>query len=78
MNVIDITNKMKPENLNIKPNQNLIGLIVGLASVGIAEYFCLNLLFCLGTIVTVLFLISICFTLYFYTLGYCKKRGLDS
>ncbi|MCX6753729.1 MAG: hypothetical protein NTV03_01590 [Candidatus Nomurabacteria bacterium] len=67
---------MEKPNLNIKPNQNFLGLILGLASIGFAEYFCLIWLFCFGIAVSLIFFISVCFTLYFYTIKYCKNKTL--
>lgn len=66
---------MEKSNINIKPNQNLVGLIVGLASVGFAEYFKLTCLFYLGLIVSIIFLISVCFTSYSYTDNYCRNKS---
>lgn len=64
------------KNLNIKPNQNLIGLIVGLSSVGLAEYFQLIWLFFFGFLTVIIFFISVSITLIAYTKNYYKNKEL--
>ena len=55
-------------------NQNLWLLVVSLISLGASEYFYLKSLFVFSIIITILALISLCFTVSFYTYHYCKDK----
>ncbi len=68
---MDIPNFTK---IDMKPNQNLTGLVVGLIALGFAEFFCLKFLFWVGLIISVIFLLSVAFTTYFYTINYCFNK----
>ena len=74
MNAINATNNMQTPNIDIKVNQNLAGLILGLASIELSEYFKLTWSFWVGFVVTIIFTISVVITTAFYTYNYCKNK----
>lgn len=55
-------------------NQNLWLLLVSFGSLGVSEYFYLKYLFIFSMIITVLAILSLCFTVTFYTYRYCKNK----
>jgi hypothetical protein len=62
------------DKFNINLNQNLWGLVVAYAALGIAEHLGLRRLGCLAFIASIGLTISILFTAAFYTWDYCQKR----
>lgn len=66
------------DQVNINLNQNLWGMIVGLGSLGIADYYRLCTLFWFSCAVTTIMLISIGFTTYAYTKNYCAQKQPSS
>ncbi len=60
--------------VDIKPNQNLLGLVVVLVSLGIAEYYNLCALFWLSAVASFAFVVSNIFTLVAYTVNYWNKK----
>lgn len=62
------------KKVEVKPNQNLLGLIVVLVALGVAEYYHLVILLYFGFAVSSIFLLSNIFTLKAYTRNYCKKK----
>ncbi|MCR4334751.1 MAG: hypothetical protein NUV47_03445 [Patescibacteria group bacterium] len=65
------------KKLDIKPNQNLIGLTIGLITVGVAEFFSLRYLFVFGSITTIIFLLSVESTTRSYTKNYCLNKMIE-
>lgn len=64
-----------PENqFKINLNQNLWGLVVGLSALGLAERFTLRLLFYFGIAISIIMVISVCFTTIAYTIDYWRNR----
>jgi hypothetical protein len=63
------------DKLYINLNQNLWGLVVGYAALGISEHWCLHWLFRLSLIVSIGLSISVMFTVAFYTWDYCRKKA---
>lgn len=63
------------DKININLNQNLWGLLVGFGFLGVSEYYnlCVSLIF--ATILSVIMLISICFTTFAYTVNYMNKKN---
>lgn len=66
------------DHVNINFNQNLWGMIIGLYSLGVAEYYRLSALFWFSVAVTVIMLISIGFTTYAYTKNYYAQKQPSS
>lgn len=62
------------EKLDISLNQNLWGLVVCYAALGIAEHWSLCVLFWLSLICSVGMTLSVLITLGFYTWRYCKNK----
>ena len=62
------------DQFKINLNQNLWGLVVGLVSLGVAEYFGLCILFWFACIVSTITVVSVALTTYAYTVNYCKKK----
>ena len=58
------------DKFNINLNQNLWGLVVAFAALGMAEYWCLKWLFRLSLTVAIVMSISVFFTILFYTERY--------
>lgn len=63
------------DSFKINPNQNLLGLLVGLISLGAAEYFKLCTLFWFSVVISAVMTLSLVFTTYSYTKTYCKKKN---
>ncbi len=62
----------------INLNQNLWGLLLGLAALGAADYFKLSTSFYWISLILVIGMtVSMAFTLTFYTIHYCKKKHKD-
>ncbi|HET9322180.1 MAG TPA: hypothetical protein VFO27_20475, partial [Bryobacteraceae bacterium] len=59
---------------SINLNQNLWGLVVCYAALGIAQHWCLGALFWLSLVASVGMTLSVLITTGFYTWNYCKKR----
>ena len=66
------------DQFKINLNQNLWGLVVGLVSLGVAEYFGLCILFWFACIVSTITVVSVALTTYAYTVNYCKKKLFPS
>jgi hypothetical protein len=62
------------ELFKINLNQNLWGLIIGLGSLGIAEYYKLCTLFWFAVVVSVVMVSSIAITTWAYTVNYLKNK----
>ncbi len=62
------------DKLNINLNQNLWGLVVSYAALGVAEHWCLKVLFWFACVASAGMTISVLVTLFFYTLNYCRKK----
>lgn len=65
---------MSPVNIEFNLNQNLWLLLVSLISLGVSEYFYLKYLLIFSTIVTIFAVISLFFTVIFYTHHYCVNK----
>lgn len=63
------------ENFKINLNQNLWGMILSFASLGLAEYFHLNMLFNFSLVSSIVFSVSVLITTSFYTWNYCKNKS---
>jgi len=62
------------EQFKVNLNQNLWGLVIGLATLGSAEYFKLCTLYLFGVAASGIMLLSVIFTTYAYTVRYCKNK----
>lgn len=62
------------ELFKINLNQNLWGLIIGLGSLGIAEYYKLCALFWFSVVISVVMVSSIAVTTWAYTVNYLKNK----
>ena len=62
------------ENFKINLNQNLWGLIVAFAALGISEYYGLCALFWVSLLVSVVMTISVVATVIAYTIKYCRSK----
>lgn len=62
------------DNVNLKLNQNLWGLIVAYSALGAAEYWDLKCLFWFAVIASAGMSISVAFTLTAYTVDYWRHR----
>lgn len=63
------------DKFNVNLNQNLWGLVVCYASLGVAEHWRLCTLFWLSVISSAGMTLSVLITLAFYTWNYCKKKA---
>jgi hypothetical protein len=63
------------DKFNINLNQNLWGLVVAYAALGVAEHWCLRWLFRLSLVVAIGLSMSVLLTVAFYTWNYCRKRA---
>jgi hypothetical protein len=63
------------EEFKINLNQNLWGLVVGLGSLGAAEHFALETLYCFSVVVSVVMVFSVAATTVAYTINYVRKRA---
>lgn len=63
------------DNLNIKLNQNLWGLIASLGSLGASEYFELSTLYWFSTVVAAVMTLSISVTTFAYTRYYWQEKS---
>jgi hypothetical protein len=64
------------ENFKINLNQNLWGLVVGLAALGVAERYSLSKLACFGLFISGLMSLSLLATTISYTFKYCREKAL--
>ena len=62
------------EQVKINLNQNLWGLVIGLAGLGVAEHFKLSALFWLSLLVSLAMIASVWVTTLAYTLNYWKNK----
>jgi len=62
------------DKFNINLNQNLWGLVVAYAALGVAEHWCLPWLFRMSVVVAIGLSISVLVTAAFYTWEYCRKK----
>lgn len=62
------------DKFNINLNQNLWGLVVAYAALGVAEHWCLPWLFKLSRIAATIMTISVLFTVTAYTWNYCRAK----
>lgn len=62
------------DKFNINLNQNLWGVVVCYAALGIAEHWHLCVLFWLSAISSTWMTLSVLITVAFYTLNYCKEK----
>jgi len=62
------------EQFKINLNQNLWGLLVGLSSLGVAEYFGLCVLFWFAFVVSAIMVPSVAATTLAYTINYWKHK----
>ena len=62
------------EQFKINLNQNLWGLLVGLGTLGVAEYFKLCTLFWFAVVVSVIMVCSIAVTTFAYTVNYWNNK----
>lgn len=62
------------ESFKINLNQNLWVLVVAFLGLGVAEYFDLPKLLKVSYLLCIASIISVLFTLFFYTVNYCKDK----
>ena len=62
------------DKFNINLNQNLWGLVVAYAALGVAEHWCLPWLFKLSRIAAIIMTASVFFTGIAYTWNYCRAK----
>jgi hypothetical protein len=62
------------DKFNINLNQNLWGLVVAYAALGVAEHWRLPWLFKLSRIAAIIMTISVLFTVTAYTWNYCRAK----
>lgn len=62
------------EQFKINLNQNLWGLLVGLVSLGVAEYHRLCTLYWFSIVVVLIMIASLAITTVIYTINYWKKK----
>lgn len=62
------------DRLKINLNQNVWGLVVALAALGVGEYFKLSVLFIFGVVIALIMVISVAFTTYAYTVNYWRNK----
>lgn len=62
------------DQFKINLNQNLWVLVTAFFGLGFAEYFELKKLMSLSYLLSIISMISICATLFFYTVNYCKGK----
>lgn len=62
------------ENFKINLNQNLWVLVVAFLGLGVAEYFELPKLLKVSYFLSIASIISVSFTLIFYTVNYCRSK----
>jgi hypothetical protein len=65
------------DDVKININQNLWGLLLGLGALGASEYFNLHTLYWLSSVIAVVMMLSMVFTVTFYTIHYCKRKRKD-
>jgi len=65
------------ENFKINLNQNLWGLIVSYATVGLSERYGFHQLWWLAFVVSCMMSCSVFICLIFYPINYCKKKLKD-
>ena len=66
------------DNFKINLNQNLWGLVISFGALGLSEYYLLNVLFWFSLIASSVFVISICFTTWAYTVNYISNKRKPS
>lgn len=62
------------DKVNINLNQNLWGLVVSYAALGVAEHLCLPWLFKLSLVAAIIMTGSALFTVTAYTWNYCRQK----
>ena len=62
------------DKFNINLNQNLWGLVVTYAALGVAEHWSLPWLFKLSRVAAIVMTASVLFTAAFYTWNYCHSK----
>lgn len=62
------------DKVNVNLNQNLWGLVVAYAALGVAEHWSLPWLFKLSRIAAIIMTISVFFTVIAYTWNYCRAK----
>lgn len=62
------------DHVKINLNQNLWGLVVGFGALGASEHFNLETLYYFSCAVSGIMLMSIAFTMFAYTVDYCKTK----
>jgi hypothetical protein len=62
------------DKFNINLNQNLWGLVVAYAALGVAEHWCLRWLFELSRIAAIVMTASVFLTGIAYTWNYCRAK----
>lgn len=63
------------DNLRINLNQNLWGLVISFAALGLAEHYDLKTLFWFAAISAVISLVSVALTTLAYTVNYWRKKS---
>ena len=71
---MDELEKTKDVVKELNMNQNLLGLFVAFVALGFSEYYCLDTLYWFSLVFSVMNILSLLFTLYFYTWAYCRKK----
>jgi hypothetical protein len=66
-----------PDKFKINLNQNLWGMVVSYAALGVAEYWQLEALRWMSTIAAGVMTLSVLITTYFYTWNYCRNKAGD-
>jgi len=69
----ELTDKLT-DKLDIKLNQNLWALTLGLAALGVAEQFKLNILLVFAIPLAGFMLVCVTVSMIFYTIEYCKRK----
>jgi hypothetical protein len=62
------------DKFNVNLNQNLWGLVVAYAALGVAEHWCLPWLFKLSRFAAIIMTASVFFTWIAYTWNYCRAK----
>jgi hypothetical protein len=62
------------DKFNVNLNQNLWGLVVAYAALGVGEHWCLPWLFKLSRIAAIIMTASVTLTVAAYTWNYCRAK----